>query len=545
MFESRKTGGSEVDYGFVEPLAPGAVDPVRLAALVEGLDAGYELLDPAEFALFGPEPGVDPVDLFEGLVTPPPTGMPGSDGPVEPAVSVPSTVPGLDDMPPGPALAEVLDAADLSALGAYEVVESVAGWQRIASWAAAGQAKAIAELARRVEMRPVEGGREIESMSRQRVTAMEVAARLRLTPAAGEALVSRSMCLVQTLPATYAALAEGRIDIRRAEVISDELRRHEPEVARLVEAEVCGRAEQLTVPRLRQALRRALHRCVPSTMEQRSQEAASRREVRFTPTADGMAWLEAYLPAEDAAAVEAAVEAAAAAMKRQTPATGAARHNGAPMRWPRWAGSRCPPAGWVAAPAARGSGWTAGTAARGGAGHRRGQHPARPRPASGGAGRLRAGAGLGALAGSPPRAPGGGCSPIQPPVRCSTTAAPDTSRRRSSSTMSSPATGRVAGRPATAQRGPASSTTRCATRSEPPRPGISGAFCKAHHIGKHNSRWRVRQPAPGRFEWVSPTGHVYTVEPEPVGPVGLPSPADREPPGRVGLPLAEAEPPPF
>ena len=341
MFESRKTGGSEVDYGFVEPLAPGAVDPVRLAALVEGLDAGYELLDPAEFALFGPEPGVDPVDLFEGLVTPPPTGMPGSDGPVEPAVSVPSTVPGLDDMPPGPALAEVLDAADLSALGAYEVVESVAGWQRIASWAAAGQAKAIAELARRVEMRPVEGGREIESMSRQRVTAMEVAARLRLTPAAGEALVSRSMCLVQTLPATYAALAEGRIDIRRAEVISDELRRHEPEVARLVEAEVCGRAEQLTVPRLRQALRRALRRCVPSTMEQRSQEAASRREVRFTPAAD------------------------------------AQRHNGAPMRWPRWAGSRCPPAGWVAAPAARGSGWTAGTAARW-----RCRSPSRPAPCS-------------------------------------------------------------------------------------------------------------------------------------------------------------------
>ena len=41
--------------------------------------------------------------------------------------------------------------------------------------------------------------------------------------------------------------------------------------------------------------------------------------VTITPAADGMAWLEAYLPAEDAAALEAAIEAAAAAMKRTTP----------------------------------------------------------------------------------------------------------------------------------------------------------------------------------------------------------------------------------
>ncbi|MGH9251064.1 MAG: hypothetical protein ACRD0W_16305, partial [Acidimicrobiales bacterium] len=57
-------GGGGVDYALVEPLAPGAVDPVRLAALVDGLDAGYGLLDPVEFALVGPEPGVDSAVLF-------------------------------------------------------------------------------------------------------------------------------------------------------------------------------------------------------------------------------------------------------------------------------------------------------------------------------------------------------------------------------------------------------------------------------------------------------------------------------------------------
>ncbi|HEU0212603.1 MAG TPA: hypothetical protein VFR13_00865, partial [Jiangellaceae bacterium] len=207
--ESSETACGGVDSAFLEPLAPGAVDPVRLAALVEGFDAGYELLDPEEFALVGPDPeDVDLAALFEAF-----DDADGNDrglgggagtahGPVEPSVLVPARVPGLEDMPPGPVLAGVLDGVDLSGLGAYELVEAVAGWQRIASWAVARQAEVITELAGRVEMRPTVNGREIPSMTPQRVTGMEAAARLQLTPGAGEALVSRSTCLVRILPAT-------------------------------------------------------------------------------------------------------------------------------------------------------------------------------------------------------------------------------------------------------------------------------------------------------------------------------------------------------
>jgi Domain of unknown function (DUF222) len=231
--ESFETAGGGVGYAFVEPLAPGAVDPVRLAALVDGLDAGDWLLDPEEFALVGPDPDVDPAVLAAAFA-----GGDGDDhglgeravvaeGPVEPSVLVPARVPGLEDMAPGPVLAGVLDGVDPAGLGAYELVEAVAGWQRVASWAAARQAEAVAELAGRVEMRPMRNGREISSMTPQRVTGLEVAARLRLTPGCGEALVARSVCLVRMLPATRAALAEGRIDTRRAEVVADELGRHE------------------------------------------------------------------------------------------------------------------------------------------------------------------------------------------------------------------------------------------------------------------------------------------------------------------------------
>ena len=123
-------------------------------------------------------------------------------GPVEPSVLVPARVPGLEDMAPGQVLAGVLDGVDLPGLGAYELVEAVAGWQRIASWAAARQAEVVAELAGRVEMRPTANRREIPSMTPQRVTGLEVAARLRLTPGTSEALVARSVCLVRMLPAT-------------------------------------------------------------------------------------------------------------------------------------------------------------------------------------------------------------------------------------------------------------------------------------------------------------------------------------------------------
>ena len=380
-------------------------------------------------------------------------------------------------------------------------------------------------------------------MSPQRVTAMEVAARLRLTPAAGEALVSRSVCLVETLLATHAALAEGRIDTRRAEVIADELRRHEPEVARLVEAEVRDKAEQLTVPRLRQAVRRALHRCAPGTMEQRSQEAASRREVRFTPAADGMAWLEAYLPAEDAAAVEAVVEAAAAAMKRQTPGDGRTK---AQRRADALAQM-----GWLALSTGRLGGCVCGQ--RLDSQHRR---PVAVQVTVAATTLL----GLDELPGYL-----GGYGPLPAPV-ARRLAAEGTWRRL----LTDPASGAVLDFGRSRYEPPQELVDHVVARDRTCRwptcdrpagaceldhtvrypfgatsAGDLGAFCKAHHIGKHNSRWRVRQPAPGRFEWTSPTGHVYTVEPEPVGPVGLSSPADRELPGRVGPPLADAEPPPF
>jgi len=312
------TTGAGADYGYAAPLAPGPVDPVRLAALVEGIECGGLVWDPAEEALFGPDPDVDAAALFAALDADaedadapdqedgPAEAASGLSGMVDPAVLVPARMPGLDDLAPGVDLAGMLDGADLAGLGAYEVVETIAGWQRMASWAAARQAAAITELTRRAEMRPVQPGRAVESMSSARITGTEVAARLTLTPHQGDGLTARALCWCEDLPATREALEAGRIDLRRAEVIADTLRGHSLQLARRVEAEVLGRAGEMTAPRLRRAIIQALHRLAPDT--------------------------------------------------------GAPRPNAARTRSRRWAGWRWPPAGSAAAGA--GSGWPTGTPAR-------------------------------------------------------------------------------------------------------------------------------------------------------------------------------------
>ncbi|MGJ0223667.1 hypothetical protein ACQUZK_09730, partial [Streptococcus pyogenes] len=55
----------------------------------------------------------------------------------------------MEAMDPGLALVEVLAGCEPAYVDDAALVELVAGWERVASWAAAGQAAAVAELGRR------------------------------------------------------------------------------------------------------------------------------------------------------------------------------------------------------------------------------------------------------------------------------------------------------------------------------------------------------------------------------------------------------------
>jgi hypothetical protein len=560
MFDSGEdqTAGAGAGYGYTQPLAPGAVDPVRLEAFCAEIDIGAVVWDPVEEALFGPDPDVDVAALFAVLdgagsdLTETADPAPRSSDVVDASVLVPEHLPNVEGMAPGPQLATLLHDADVSELGAFELVETVAGWHRLASWAAARQAAAIMELSRRAEMQPTD--RRVESMSSLRVASTEVAARLAMTPREGDGLVARARVWCEDLPATWVALQAGRIDVRKAEVIVDGLRGHTLDLARTVEAEVLERAETMTAAQLRRAIIRALHRLDPDTMAQRAENAAENRFVRTSPAKDGMAWLEAYLPAADAAAIETAIQAGAAAMKRTDPDV---RRTDAQRRADALA-----QLGWLALAAGRLGGCGCGQRLDG-------QHR---RPVS-----VQVIVPISMLLGlndQPGELAGYGPIPAQVARRL---AGYGTWRRL----LTDPASGAVLDYGRTRYQPPPDLVEHVAARDRtcrwpgcekpalgcdldhtieypygPTAVGNLGPLCEQHHIGKHQSRWQVRQPEPGRFEWISPTGHTHTVEPDPLGDPDRPAdpdpPADRDPPTHPdpdppgsATPLPAADIPPF
>jgi hypothetical protein len=75
--------------------------------------------------------------------------------------------------------------------------------------------------------------------------------------------------------------------------------------------------------------------------------------------------------------------------------------------------------------------------------------------------------------------------------------------------------------------------------------GNGGPLSAGCHNGKTHAGWRLDQPEPGRFLWTAPTGHVYQVDPEIVGPI-ISAPAEPEPPIDDYDPeLWTRDPPPF
>lgn len=276
-------------------------------------DGRMDPRDSWDMYLSGPVEGVDPHDYPELFTDVSKSDTSGRGSRVLPAV--------VDDMVPGPGLARLLDRVDVAELSGYELVEAAAGWQRLASWVAAAQAATLAELPRRSQMRPADGS-GYRSVNPATNTAMEIAGRLCVTTRQAENTVGHAVQLVEDFPATHAALTAGTIDERRARVITAELGGQDPDIRRRVEAAVLPQAGELDAVALRRTIRRLLHQLAPVEAEQRCRDAREERYAAVTPASDGMAHLEAYLPAEDAEAVKATLDAAAEADKRRDAAAG-------------------------------------------------------------------------------------------------------------------------------------------------------------------------------------------------------------------------------
>jgi len=221
------------------------------------------------------------------------------------------SLPGLEDVRPSPALARILADIETADLTDDALVEVVAAAERLRSWALALQARAVRELTDRA------GG---SSVAVDGVSA-GVGARLCLTRPVADGLVGLAAGL-DALPELADALADGRVDQRRANVLLDGATELPRESRRDVVAALVGGPDgdgaacRLTPPRLRARLRRVIVAHDPDGGPRRRERARADRNVRFEPAGECMAYLTALLPAEDAARARAGLDDLAVATHR-------------------------------------------------------------------------------------------------------------------------------------------------------------------------------------------------------------------------------------
>ncbi len=260
----------------------------------------------AEFATFGlPLYGKEPADWAERAVA---ELLPVAQGLGD----------YLEHLPPGPRLARVLDAIDTDAVDDYSLVEVVAAYRRMESWAAARTARAAAALSRRPALNPSWPGKVPGRDRGECVVGEELAMRLRTSRQSAMRIVSNGRGFEGLFHLTGEALEDGQIDYPRAQAIVRALEDLPSDVAMAAQWEVIDKAPGRTLRQLQNDLSRAVIAVDPDHADERHRRARQRRCVsRPQPLPDGMARVSATVPAADAIAFDLALDSAARAARHQ------------------------------------------------------------------------------------------------------------------------------------------------------------------------------------------------------------------------------------
>ena len=219
-------------------------------------------------------------------------------------VSAPGLLPGVpwSEFEPSGLLTDLVSSVDLDGVDADDALETAAAWERLIAHAQAQQFRALARFAALRE------GTELEEFAED-----ELAPVLHLSRSAAGARLELATRLSTRLPDTLAALASGAIDLPRARAISEatEVLDDTATATAAVQARVLPKAAQQTVGELRAALSRAVLAADPDATTRRHRAARADRRVQLHPHPDGMGALWALLPADDATAAFARLDALA------------------------------------------------------------------------------------------------------------------------------------------------------------------------------------------------------------------------------------------
>ncbi len=405
-----------------------------------------------------------------------------------------------------------LDPAGLDDDG--DVLDVAVAFERLAAWAVAGQLAALAELARRPMLAgPDPGvgraGRGAVGSSVREFAADEAAAALGIGQHAAQGRLQVAVALAGRLPGTAAALAAGRVDYPRAAAMVEETGVLGDEAAAAVEQAVLAGDGRANPSRWRQAARRAVLRADAGAADARTERARADRGVRVYPAGDGIGLLEAQLPVEHAAAVDAVLTSvargwAAAPGEQRTMAQLRADALAAPFLHALATGVL---AGADPATLARHQDRLPGihlhihTENPPADGTPSGDRPAEVEGLGPIAGRL--GRTLAAQATVSHYVARAWIGPDEPGYRPS--AALDRHVRARDVRCRFPGCG---------SRARACDLDHTAAWPGGPTGAANlGALCRRHHRLKHSRGVSLEQPRPGHFRWVLPTGHTYAVGP--------------------------------
>lgn len=292
-------------------------DRLAVALLPRDYRADEPWAPPGEEPL-APDPGDGPPEDFDWLSLLPP----GYDTGPEPEPPAPSPAalrfgflpdspygagfsPGgaADRVDPGFVLAGLAERAwqdGLDRVSDNALVGLMCSWRRLASWATAGEAAAVAELNRR-RLAQVEAGADPGVAEH---VCDEIAVPLTLTMRSADLLLSFA-CQLGRLPLTRAALAAGKLDRAKAVVITGELGCLDDAHAAAAESAIIARAPSQTTAQLRRAARRAALSADPAAARTRRERALKEARVEVWDEHAGTAALAGRdLPPADVLAAD-------------------------------------------------------------------------------------------------------------------------------------------------------------------------------------------------------------------------------------------------
>ncbi len=204
---------------------------------------------------------------------------------------------------------EPFSVADPLAGLADGCLDILAGAREVEAGLAGLKAKAAVKYAESVS---VIAGSEVPVQAQEMAVAAEVGCVLALGPRAASSFLAASHAVISSLPRTLAGLQAGELSWQHAVVMADETASLDAAGAAALEAHFLDPdaqnpargcpAGEIPAHRFKAKARTWRERHHAESIERRHAKGVADRRVEFRPDQDGMAWLSACLPADQALA---------------------------------------------------------------------------------------------------------------------------------------------------------------------------------------------------------------------------------------------------